>query len=1582
MDKLLLVFLVLTTGVSTQRNNQVVEITERNIERLTELISEADPGTEFVFLSDVELPSLISIPTNRITLRGGNLTVDRPPIIRCGPGNEDGVFFVSSNRVEFANLIIQDCRRVPISVSTIIESDDPFAAQDNLEPVPVTAFFRNVIFRGNSALTGSEAAGAIYLSRRANAEIEDCRFEGNSAPMGGAIRFLGTSLQITNSVFYNNTGTNSGGAIHGSATTPKRRNRRQKRSLIISKTQFIQNRVLIGGEDPRQLTITSGVPLEANQYLKFPLPSPSGGAISVVDFSSITITDSSFEGNSAVPAGGAIHLLDNGEIELDNCTFKDNFLQPVTRGGSNREDLQVGGAMFVAFTDPLSKLEIKDSEFMNNSAVYGGALHVVAPVASHIALFENSFRRNVARLGGGAMVFRNIDSPEITMCDFVQNSAFVGGAIFITNGGGLKSLEGYNNRLSNFRKNVAFDGGAIFGLGSGTVQIFSTAFTENQAQRHGGAVCFIDSKAGGEFGLQDSRMHNNTAEKGGAVFLDNVDSIRVTIGPVDRAEVALFGESRAVKRNEFFSNEAVAGGAIFYRASNLVSNSFIGTQCRFVNNQAHSNLSMIYNKGPLSHPRGTSDLTRAFSNRRLHQSSSPNENSMYRRLLDPISTEPCNPGGGGAVCFVLSGIPQRVPVSIILTQSHFENNSAFVAGGLFLSTDANIEWESRCPPVDESTSTLLTSDPCRSLRLRNLTFVNNSAQLAGGGIFASNLTHVQYSSDPMNLDREQYQPLSEAFNRDEFGPNFVSKGGYGPNIASMATRLGIREPWVQPKTGLLISNQSSGQANHLPVIFLEVLDRMDQVISAGIADSQLKVHVSAVLPGNDSSSIASGQIDAVAEAGIANFSALALLAPAGVYRIEFLPPRESIESTSGQVELRPCLMGEINNTEGYLCDFCLFESFAFDTNRDQCVPCPSHARCNGGASLVPMPNEACSYERRTDRLERQHHLLRFAFFNRFKKNAIPNFHNTEYSQCADGYMGPLCGACEDGYGRTDGKTCGKCGSKSGTVAVVFLLSIWQLLLLSVTIRSALVSIRDMNQMMTIIGQNSTTGVSGQDQRTVSERTRDSRIRLAPEQMDEAFAYRQETLGGESSSRALPVLSKQRMSIDYIIAAQHVSETIKIFVNFLQITSVAVNINVEWTTTIKNMLATMNSIAGFSNGATFTPMTCMLDENSDNRSIYGVILRIAFPLLLMLLVMIFFALQWFVMMKTPNNYTRAYCSAFLKSRVVICFLVVIFFSYQSISEDLMGTVSCIELDSEEINDKTIYPMYSIAGDRYWTEDTTIQCFERKHAFLAGFLGIPGIVFFIIGVPVYLLFFLLYSRSKNQLLELNVLNTYGFIYQNYEERFVYWEVCILVRKALIGAIIVFAYPLGANLQGVMALGVLILALAIHLIAAPFKYLLLNILEGCSLLVSIFTFYSGVVFNDENTTQAANILLSTLLVLINLSLITVFLVCVFKYGDKYVVAKLKFLGIQDVPANFFPRVIKLASVVASQAATSLANTLRQTLRGSQDSTQRTRSPRQFQLDNAQKSTSEFPEAHGGNEIDVEVQDGVKDEIIEHDD
>lgn len=339
------------------------------------------------------------------------------------------------------------------------------------------------------------------------------------------------------------------------------------------------------------------------------------------------------------------------------------------------------------------------------------------------------------------------------------------------------------------------------------------------------------------------------------------------------------------------------------------------------------------------------------------------------------------------------------------------------------------------------------------------------------------------------------------------------------------------------------------------------------------------------------------------------------------------------------------------------------------------------------------------------------------------------------------------------------------------------------------------------------------------------------------------------------------------------------------------------------------------------------MVCAVDTDSENRSIYGILLRIVFPIGLMFFVMSFFCIRWAFCSFSNRQLTIHASSLWLKSQLVITFLVVAFYSYQSISEDLMTIVNCIHLDLPEMDrayafddpeTNVNYSQFSIANGYYWTEDTKIQCKSRAHAFLVGFLAVPGIVLFILGIPLYLFVFLLFQKSKGNLTKLDILNTYGFIYQNYTDKFVFWEVMILMRKAMIGVVVVFAYPLGSNLQGIMALGILVVSLGFHLVAMPFKYLPLNILEALSLLVSFFTFYCGVVFNDENTSETARIVLSIGIMTINSILVLIFVVTICLYSDKYLSAKLKYLGQSNVPNNTVLKLMRLATMISGQVKT----------------------------------------------------------------
>ena len=166
------------------------------------------------------------------------------------------------------------------------------------------------------------------------------------------------------------------------------------------------------------------------------------------------------------------------------------------------------------------------------------------------------------------------------------------------------------------------------------------------------------------------------------------------------------------------------------------------------------------------------------------------------------------------------------------------------------------------------------------------------------------------------------------------------------------------------------------------------------------------------------------------------------------------------------------------------------------------------------------------------------------------------------------------------------------------------------------------------------------------------------------------------------------------------------------------------------------------------------MTCLVKNGTENRSVYGVVLRVAFPLCLMGLILAAFWMQRAFQQRTTGPLAELH-PLLHRSRIIVASLIVGFFAYLSVSKNLMGTVSCIELDSKEMSDIAEhnnlemgidYTKFSIARDRYWTEDTSVECYSGSHALLVGLLGVPGIAIYVCGLPLFLLIFLLYKRHQ--------------------------------------------------------------------------------------------------------------------------------------------------------------------------------------------------------------------------------------------
>ena len=81
-----------------------------------------------------------------------------------------------------------------------------------------SGIIKNCTFIDNSATSFGGALSTGFRYTNMHLDIVDCYFEGNDAPLGGAVQLLGENVDISNSKFKNNYASKIGGAINTDAT--------------------------------------------------------------------------------------------------------------------------------------------------------------------------------------------------------------------------------------------------------------------------------------------------------------------------------------------------------------------------------------------------------------------------------------------------------------------------------------------------------------------------------------------------------------------------------------------------------------------------------------------------------------------------------------------------------------------------------------------------------------------------------------------------------------------------------------------------------------------------------------------------------------------------------------------------------------------------------------------------------------------------------------------------------------------------------------------------------------------------------------------------------------------------------------------------------------------------------------------------------------------------------------------------------------------------------------------------------------------------------------------------------------------
>ena len=421
----------------------------------------------------------------------------------------------------------------------------------------------HVIFKNITFINGysSDNGGAIKVDSGSSIELIDCTFSNNFAENNGGAIFINsdslTSVSlISTSTFTDNTAKN-GSAIYVMGS-----------SVNISSSVFTNNLAKAYGGS----LYVDGV-LHINLTTFKDNRASNGGAIFLNDtFGKYsTIENSTFENNNATGDGGACFIsADN--VHVKDLIFKDNV------AGDDGGAFNWAGSYGVIYN--ITCINNRGIS-VNTSSTRGGTICLTGSnvniTKSHFSLSSAYMdeSKDYSKVDGGALFITGndvvVDETTFDSCNSTNN----GGAVYVI---------GNRTHILNcdFNNCIGRDAGALFINGTGCT-LYNSTFTNNVANDDGGAIYWN----GNDGIIYNITCNNNKGVSGWDPLDGKYSSTR-------GGTICLTGSNVNITKSSFKSSSAfmdetkdyskVDGGALFITGNDVIVNDTTFDSCTATNN--------------------------------------------------------------------------------------------------------------------------------------------------------------------------------------------------------------------------------------------------------------------------------------------------------------------------------------------------------------------------------------------------------------------------------------------------------------------------------------------------------------------------------------------------------------------------------------------------------------------------------------------------------------------------------------------------------------------------------------------------------------------------------------------------------------------------------------------------------------------------------------------------------------------------------------------------------------------------------------------------------------------------------------
>jgi hypothetical protein len=309
-----------------------------------------------------------------------------------------------------------------------------------------------------------------------------------------------------------------------------------------------------------------------------------------------------------------------------------------------------------------------------------------------------------------------------------------------------------------------------------------------------------------------------------------------------------------------------------------------------------------------------------------------------------------------------------------------------------------------------------------------------------------------------------------------------------------------------------------------------------------------------------------------------------------------------------------------------------------------------------------------------------------------------------------------------------------------------------------------------------------------------------------------------------------------------VSSARPSDYLKILVRHLQYLFIIASLRVQWPGPLAAVFTAVGGIFAVASSQVVS-VDCILSRSqpdvlSRNRLLFNLLVPLAMFVLVQLLSMLYYLItKRSCLKKEGPGGTRATAVASLKYVLPVAGLVTIFFFYPFLVRVSLSMFACYPIDVANSADDP-FPKYAVANATfgYWVSDIQQPCWQGWHKVWALAIWVPCVLLFCVAVPLATFFILFSNRGRLQ--NPHFTAYVGFLYHNYRADRYYWEAVSTLQAAVLVAIAVFSFTLGAYYSAILLNASFALMWAFQHMFKPFAFKELHVTSLLSIACLYFT------------------------------------------------------------------------------------------------------------------------------------------------